>query len=41
MVSLGIAAFEKDGDSPDDLLIKADERLYQAKRTGKNRAFIT
>lgn len=39
-LSLGIAAFEEDGISPDDLLIKADERLYKAKRTGKNRAFI-
>lgn len=35
--SFGIASFEEDGNSPDDLLVKADERLYKAKREGKNR----
>lgn len=35
--SFGIASFEEDGKSPDDLLVKADERLYKAKRAGKNR----
>ena len=34
--SFGIASFEEDGVLPDDLLIKADERLYKAKRLGKN-----
>lgn len=35
--SFGIASFKEDGNSPDDLLVKADERLYKAKRAGKNR----
>jgi len=35
--SFGIASFQEDGNSPDDLLVKADERLYKAKRGGKNR----
>jgi diguanylate cyclase (GGDEF)-like protein len=37
-ISLGLAVFDEDGDSPDDLLLKADERLYKAKRAGKNRS---
>ncbi|MDY6990601.1 MAG: diguanylate cyclase [Thermodesulfobacteriota bacterium] len=36
-VSFGIAGFDEDGSSPEDLLIKADERLYKAKWQGKNR----
>ncbi|OGR04970.1 MAG: hypothetical protein A2511_15905 [Deltaproteobacteria bacterium RIFOXYD12_FULL_50_9] len=39
-ISIGIAVFDEDGNSPDDLLIKADERLYKAKRAGKNCSFI-
>jgi diguanylate cyclase (GGDEF)-like protein len=35
--SFGVASYAEDGHSPDDLLIKADERLYKAKWTGKNR----
>jgi len=35
--SFGIATFAQDGTSPDDLLVKADERLYKAKWQGKNR----
>jgi diguanylate cyclase (GGDEF)-like protein len=35
--SFGIAIFDEDGISPDDLLVKADERLYKAKWEGKNR----
>jgi diguanylate cyclase (GGDEF)-like protein len=35
--SFGIASFDEDGNSPEDLLVKADERLYKAKRQGKNR----
>ncbi len=34
--SFGIASFQEDGVLPDDLLVKADERLYKAKREGKN-----
>lgn len=36
-VSIGGAAFPEDGSSSEDLLVKADERLYRAKREGKNR----
>ncbi|MBW1743898.1 MAG: diguanylate cyclase [Deltaproteobacteria bacterium] len=35
--SFGIASFDEDGSAPDDLLVKADERLYKAKRAGKNK----
>lgn len=35
-VSFGIASFQEDGVLPEDLLVKADERLYKAKRDGKN-----
>ena len=35
-VSLGISSFDP-GDSPDTLLNRADEALYQAKRSGRNR----
>jgi diguanylate cyclase (GGDEF)-like protein len=35
--SFGIASFQEDGVLPDDLLVKADERLYRAKQEGKNR----
>jgi diguanylate cyclase (GGDEF)-like protein len=35
-VSLGVAAFQP-GESPAELLRRADERLYEAKRGGKNR----
>ena len=34
--SFGIASFQEDGVLPEDLLVKADERLYKAKRDGKN-----
>lgn len=34
--SFGLAAFPEDGDSSADLLIAADDRLYKAKRNGKN-----
>ncbi|UCD86548.1 MAG: GGDEF domain-containing protein [Desulfobacterales bacterium] len=36
-VSFGVSNFQEDGVLPDDLLVKADERLYKAKREGKNR----
>ena len=34
--SFGIATFPEDGTSLDDLLVKADERLYKAKGLGNN-----
>ncbi len=36
-VSFGVATFPVDGESSDDLLLKADERLYKAKSLGKNK----
>jgi diguanylate cyclase (GGDEF)-like protein len=36
-VSIGGAVFPEDGTSSEDLLVRADERLYRAKREGKNR----
>lgn len=35
--SFGIATFQEDGMTPTELLFLADERLYNAKRGGKNR----
>ncbi len=35
--SFGIASFPDDGISSDDLLITADDRLYKAKKEGKNK----
>jgi diguanylate cyclase (GGDEF)-like protein len=39
-VSIGGATFPEDGTSSEDLLVKADERLYRAKREGKNRVIF-
>jgi diguanylate cyclase (GGDEF)-like protein len=36
-ISLGIACFPDDSQDPNDLVRKADEALYQAKREGKNK----
>ena len=36
-VSIGVAAFPKDAPGGDDLIFKADEALYQAKETGRNK----
>jgi PleD family two-component response regulator len=35
--SAGIAALAADGGTPTDILAKADERLYEAKRGGRDR----
>lgn len=35
-ISMGVAEFEP-GDTPETLIDRADERLYEAKRTGRNR----
>ncbi|HSH46629.1 MAG TPA: GGDEF domain-containing protein [Longimicrobiales bacterium] len=39
-VSAGMAAFPADGTTYDDLLKKADDALYQAKREGRNRVVM-
>jgi diguanylate cyclase (GGDEF)-like protein len=36
-VSIGVATFPKDARAKDDLIFKADEALYQAKETGRNK----
>lgn len=36
-VSMGLAVFPAEGDDPRDLLHRADARLYDAKRSGRNR----
>ena len=39
-VSIGIASFPDHGNTPDELVKAADDALYQAKRSGKNRIVI-
>jgi diguanylate cyclase (GGDEF)-like protein len=36
-ISIGLAGYPEDGESPEELLQNADDALYRAKRTGKNR----
>jgi diguanylate cyclase (GGDEF)-like protein len=36
-VSIGVATFPDDGKAPDVILRKADEALYRAKKTGRDR----
>ncbi len=36
-VSIGVSCFPMDGESPDELLNRADEAMYQAKREGGSR----
>ena len=36
-VSIGVAAFPSDSQGRDDLIFKADEALYRAKETGRNK----
>ena len=36
-VSIGVAAFPKDASGKEELILKADEALYQAKETGRNK----
>ncbi len=39
-ISGGVATYPADGDSTTDLLRKADESLYKAKQTGRNRIVV-
>lgn len=39
-VSIGIAAFESDGDSLSSLMLRADEALYKAKHLGRNQVVV-
>ncbi|MFA5389687.1 MAG: diguanylate cyclase, partial [Candidatus Omnitrophota bacterium] len=39
-VSIGVSAFPEDGKSYDELIMKADERLYRAKREGKDKVIV-
>ncbi len=39
-ISVGLACYPDDARSPEELLKKADEALYKAKREGKNRVVI-
>ena len=36
-LSIGLARMPEDGETPEQVLARADERLYEAKRTGRNR----
>lgn len=38
--SFGVASFPLDAETPKDLLINADEKLYRAKKAGKNRVVV-
>jgi len=39
-ISIGLANFPEDGKVQDKLILKADERLYMAKRQGKDRVVV-
>ncbi len=39
-VSMGIAEFPADGDTPSEIIERADRALYHAKITGRNRVFV-
>ncbi len=39
-ISAGLAGFPEDGTAEDDLLSVADERLFQAKKDGRNRIIL-
>jgi len=36
-VSMGVSAYNEDGETKTEIIAKADEALYQAKATGKNK----
>jgi diguanylate cyclase (GGDEF)-like protein len=39
-VSIGVAEPDDRGDEPEDVIRAADQALYQAKRTGRNRVVV-
>jgi diguanylate cyclase (GGDEF)-like protein len=39
-ISLGVATYNKDMKTEEDLVIQADKALYQAKRQGRNRVEV-
>jgi diguanylate cyclase (GGDEF)-like protein len=39
-VSIGVAVYPRDGITTADLIARADEALYHAKKTGKNRVTV-
>jgi len=39
-ISIGVAAFPEDAQSPTELIRCADEALYAAKRAGRNRVVV-
>lgn len=39
-ISVGVAAYPDDADSPDDLIHRADTALYQAKKNGRNQVQV-
>jgi len=39
-VSIGVSSFPEDAKVQDELILKADDRLYRAKRGGKDRVVV-
>ena len=39
-MSLGVASYPEDANNADELMQRADEALYHAKRSGKNRVYL-
>ena len=39
-VSVGVAVSTRDTPGPEDLIREADEKLYEAKRSGRNRVVV-